>query len=167
VQGDSWQKEQFSQSYVLAVAAHAKTTINNWNVDKDGVDLTLRRRGIMVDVQLKCTGSPRVVQDDFVFDLDVPTYDKLRDPDRSAPAYLSLLIVPKDLQDWLCHEPEQLLVRCHGYWASMVNRPEPQGSATVADRLPRAQRLDSAALDMMFEESRRWSRQGPGAGGRP
>jgi hypothetical protein len=165
VDGSSWQKEQISKAYVLAVATEAGATLADWNVDKDGVDVTLRRGQLMVDLQLKCTGSARVSGGDYAFDLDVPTFVKLTDPDRSAPAYLCLLVVPKALRAWLQHHPEALLLRCHGYWAGMRSDHAPRGNATTAVRLPRANRLDRTALDHMFEESRRMVRGHSGQGG--
>ena len=164
--GASWQKEQISKAYVLAVATKAGATIGEWNVDKDGVDVTLRRRQLMVDLQLKCTGSARTAGGDYAFDLDVPTFAKLTDPDRSAPAYLCLLIVPRALQAWLHHQSEALLLRCHGYWARMGTGTAPTGNGTTAIRLPRANLLDSDALEHMFEESLRMAHDGrSGQGG--
>ena len=45
-------KEQISKAYVLPVATKAGATIGERNVDKDGVDVTLRRRQLIVDLQL-------------------------------------------------------------------------------------------------------------------
>lgn len=98
--------ERADQQGVRARGRHeGGATIGEWNVDKDGVDVTLRRRQLMVDLQLKCTGSARTAAGDYSFDLDVPTFAKLTDPDRSAPAYLCLLVVPKALQAWLHSVP--------------------------------------------------------------
>jgi hypothetical protein len=162
VNSASWQKEQISKAYVLAVATKAGVTIGEWNVDKDGVDVTLRRRQLMVDLQLKCTGSARTSGGDYAFDLDVPTFAKLTYQDRSAPAYLCLLIVPKTLQAWLHHQPEALLLRCHGYWARMSTSSSnaPPDTGATAIRLPRTNRLDSEALEHMFEESLTMARDG-------
>jgi Domain of unknown function (DUF4365) len=153
---ESTQKEQFSEAYVLAVATQANVTIGKWNVDKDGVDVTLRRGARMVDLQLKCTRNARNVRDDFVFDLDVPTYDKLVDPDRSVPAFLTLMIVPPDVEHWLQHQPEDLLMRCHGYWVGMPVGTKVTAGTKTALHLPRHNRLDATALEHMFEESRRF-----------
>jgi hypothetical protein len=161
----SYQKEEFSRAYVHAVATQADVTIGKWNVDKDGVDVTLRRRARMVDLQLKCTRSPRNVQGDFVFDLDVPTYDKLVDPDRSVPAFLTLMIVPPDVEDWLQHRPGDLLMRCHGYWVGMPVGTQVAAGTKTAIRLPRQNRLDATAVAHMFEESRRFVPPGGAVGG--
>lgn len=92
----TWQKEQVSRAFGHALATQGGYTICDWNVDKDGVDVTLRSRGLMVDIQLKWTQSPRVVRSGYSFDLDIETYDKLSDPECSAPGHLALLIVPSD-----------------------------------------------------------------------
>ncbi|WP_218009225.1 DUF4365 domain-containing protein [Herbidospora cretacea] len=147
----SWQKEQLSKAYMLAVATQGGYTIAEWNVDKDGVDVTLRSNGLMVDIQLKCTHGPRKSRGDFTFDLDVKTYDKLRDPDRSAPGYMALMVVPPKLDAWILHEPERLLIACHAYWAKLQDEPSPTGTTTTSVRLPRTQTLTTVSLKHMFE----------------
>ncbi|MFI6297622.1 DUF4365 domain-containing protein [Nonomuraea sp. NPDC050790] len=161
----SWQKEQFSRAYVLAVATRGGYTLADWNVDKDGVDVTLRWKGLMVDFQLKCTQSPRAVKDDYVFDLDLATYNKLRDPERSAPGYMALAVVPKALDKWLLHAAERLLMSCHTYWAKLQDEPAPAASRTTAIHLPRRQVLTVQSLERMFEVSRQRILNGATEGG--
>jgi hypothetical protein len=156
----SWQKEKFSNAYVLAVATRGGFTIGTWNQDKDGVDVTLRSGTLMVDLQLKCTQHPRMVGDDYVYDLDVPTYNKMRDPVRSAPGYLAVVVVPPNLDEWLLHESTRLLMSSHGYWAKLQDGPAPKGDRTTAIHLPRTQILTAEALERMFDEARRRLRLG-------
>ncbi|MFD9773756.1 DUF4365 domain-containing protein [[Kitasatospora] papulosa] len=156
----SWQKERASYAHLLWVATQAGYKIGDWTVDMDGVDATLRSGGVMVDLQLKCTQKPRVVDGNYVYDLDVATYNKLRDPLRSAPGYLALMVVDPDLDKWLVHEPESLGVACHAYWAQLQDQPAPRGNSRTAIHLPRTQMLDKFALDEMFEFSRSMARYG-------
>lgn len=107
----------------------------------------------MVDLQLKCTQSPRRVSEDYAFDLDIPTYDKLRDPERSAPGYLVMMIVPDSLDRWIDHKPEHLVLACHAYWAMVQDAGPAKGDRTTAVRLPKDQRLTQDALKHMFETS--------------
>ncbi|MFI0411637.1 DUF4365 domain-containing protein [Actinomadura sp. 3N508] len=148
------------QRLILAIATRGGYTIGRWNQDKDGVDVTLHSEGLMVDLQLKCTQSPRTAGDDFVYDLDVATFNKLRDPHRSAPGYLALVVVPTDLGDWVLHEPTRMLMACHGYWAKLQDEPAPAGNSTTAVHLPRSQPLTSETLKHMFGESLWRIRQG-------
>jgi hypothetical protein len=107
----------------------------------------------MVDIQLKCTRSPRGGNGYYTYDLDVKTYDKLRDAERSAPGYMALMIVPPDISVWLVHEPERLLLSCHAYWARLQDEPAPKGSRTTAIKIPRTQQLNIASLKQMFDDS--------------
>lgn len=163
-QATSWQKEHFSNAYVLAIATRGGCTIGSWSQDKDGVDVTLRRGGLMVDLQLKCTQSPRTAGNTFVYDLDVATYNKLRDRERSAPGYMVLVVVPAKLSDWLLHEPTHMLMACHGYWAKLQGEPAPRGNSTTVVHLPKNQALTSDSLEHMFQVALQRIRQGPEAG---
>ncbi|MFJ9213503.1 DUF4365 domain-containing protein [Streptomyces sp. NPDC102264] len=151
----SWQKEQVSRAYVHVLATQGGYTICDWNVDKDGVDVTLRSRGLMVDIQLKCTQSPRITRGGYSFDLDVETYNKLRDPERSAPGHLALLIVPPDIGRWVTHQPESIILACHGYWASLHGMGDANGSVSTAINLPEHQSLTVKAMGAMFDAARR------------
>lgn len=150
----SWQKEQVSRAYVHALATQGGYTIGEWNVDKDGVDVTLRSRGLMIDIQLKCTQNPRITRDGYSFDLDIETYDKLRHPERSAPGHLALLIVPPDIGRWVTHQQESIVLSCHGYWASLHGMKAAAGKTTTI-RIPRQQELTSKAMATMFGAARR------------
>ncbi|WP_435090428.1 DUF4365 domain-containing protein [Micromonospora aurantiaca (nom. illeg.)] len=156
MEAETWQKEQISRAYLHAVALREGCTFGEWIVDKDGVDTTLRRKRHMFDVQLKCTQSLRKLSDRFAFDLDVKTYEKLRDPDRSVPGYLFVMVVPKDIEDWIHLHPEDyLLLRCVSYYACIQDSPPAKSGTTTVVHLPFKNRLTSAALDEMFEHSRR------------
>jgi Domain of unknown function (DUF4365) len=150
----SWQKEHFSLAYVAALATLGGCTRSNWTHDKDGVDVTLRRGAWMVDLQMKCSSVARIVDEDFVYDLDVKTYDKLRSPERSAASFLGLVVVPEDINDWIHHTEQQLLMSCAGYYAKILNLPPAKGVETIAIHLPRRHLFGSEALRYMFDVSR-------------
>ncbi|MGW5674096.1 DUF4365 domain-containing protein [Streptomyces sp. NPDC003860] len=150
----SWQKEQISRAYVHALASQGGYTVGEWNVDKDGVDVTLRDGGLMVDFQLKCTQSPRTVRGGYSFDLDVETYDKLRGGDRSAPGHLVLLVVPSNLELWVTQHPDSVVLACHGYWACLQGREAVDSRATTAISLPEEQLLTVKSMRSMFDTAR-------------
>ncbi|MFD8700063.1 DUF4365 domain-containing protein [Kitasatospora purpeofusca] len=149
---DSWQQEQISLAYVSAVATQAGATIATWNVDKDGVDLTLKRGFAMIELQMKCAfdASPILDGTAYSYDLDVATFDKLRHPHRTAAGFLGLVVVPRNIETWLRHSDETLLMHCAGYYAQIQDQPAASGKATKAIRLPRIQRIDAFGLDAMF-----------------
>jgi hypothetical protein len=150
---ETWRKEQLSVAYLHAVATAAGFTISQFKVDKDGVDATLRSKGIMVDIQLKCTSTPKVIKAGFSFPLDTKTYDKLRSRERSAAGYLVLVVVPADAQDWIEHQPKHVLLACHAYWAQIQDRNDVAKGKTKSIHLPTTQALDGDALKSMFNYS--------------
>ena len=138
----------------ISIATCSGVLLASWDPDKDGVDVTLRKRALMVDIQLKCTRQPRTTSTGYSFDLDVATYDKLRDPERSASAFLVLVVVPPDVEDWLSYEPERLILACHAYWANVTFDMRPTDRKQIAVPLPRENVLNENALNQMFTASR-------------
>ncbi|MFF4933729.1 DUF4365 domain-containing protein [Streptomyces griseofuscus] len=148
----TWQQEQISLAYLSAVATQAGVTTASWNVDKDAVDITLKRRGLLVEFQMKCSYSPTLLGDGetYAYDLDIRAYNILRDAERSAAGYLGLVIVPADLDDWLVHDEESLLMRCTGYYARIQDCPSVTNEATTRIHLPKKQRIDASGLNDAF-----------------
>jgi hypothetical protein len=96
----------------------------------------------------------RTLNDGYAYDLDIKTYDKLKDPERSAPAYLVLVVVPAKLEAWIKHYTEEMLLSCHAYWAAFDAKISRPNKTSTAIRLPRDQRLTVSSLEVMFEVSR-------------
>ncbi|MFF3770527.1 DUF4365 domain-containing protein [Streptomyces sp. NPDC002232] len=149
---ETWQQEQISLAYLSAIATQAGATSAQWNVDKDGVDVTLQRDYIDVAFQMKCTFSPTLLADGdtYAFDLDMRTYDILRRQNRSSAGFLGLVVVPRELDGWLEHDDESLLMRCTGYYARIQDAPALSNKETTRIHLPKKQRLDRAGLDEVF-----------------
>lgn len=152
-EAESWQKEHISRAYLHAMATRAGYTIANWNVDKDGVDATIRHRGLMVDIQLKCTCVPVTTKSGYGYRLDKRTYDLLRDAARSAPGYLVLMIVPEDISEWIVLDARHLLLACHAYWARVQDRPALSGTQSTMIDLPSQNVLSVDSLRMMFVDA--------------
>ncbi|MFE6000728.1 DUF4365 domain-containing protein [Streptomyces sp. NPDC056454] len=148
----SWQQEQISLAYLSAVATRAGATSATWNVDKDGVDVTLKRNHILVEFQMKCTFAPSISADGetYAFDLDMQTYDALRHSERSAAGFLGLVVVPRNIDSWLSHDEDTLLMNCSGYYAQIQNLPPVTGQDSKRIHLPKKQRIDQAGMDDVF-----------------
>ncbi|MGW0632156.1 DUF4365 domain-containing protein [Streptomyces sp. NPDC002758] len=148
----TWQQEQISLAYLSAVATRIGATSAQWNVDKDGVDVTLQYNLIDVAFQMKCTYAPILLGDGetYAFDLDIRTYDLLRARNRSSAGFLGLVVVPQDLDAWLTQDDESLLMRCKGYYARIQNLPAVSNKGTTRIHLPKKQRLDQAGLEGVF-----------------
>ncbi|WP_329368535.1 DUF4365 domain-containing protein [Streptomyces sp. NBC_00669] len=148
---ETWQQEQISLAYLSAVATRAGATSATWNVDKDGVDVTLKRNHIFVEFQMKCTFAPTILADGetYAFDLDMRTYDELRVSTRAAAGYLGLVVVSRDMNSWLVHNEELLFMHCSGYYAKVQNLPPASGKYKRI-HLPKKQRIDQAGMNDVF-----------------
>ncbi|MET9669750.1 DUF4365 domain-containing protein [Streptomyces sp. NPDC006475] len=136
---DSWQQEQVSLAYVAALATRGGYTLGKWDVDKDGVDLSVKRSdGLTFELQMKCTYSPTVTARGaaYSYDLDMPTYDKLRAATRTSVGFLGLVIVPREIEEWMVHDERELTMRC-----------------TKAIHLPMHQRIDLPGFEEMFSHA--------------
>ncbi|MGW8884055.1 DUF4365 domain-containing protein [Streptomyces sp. NPDC055749] len=153
---DSWQQEQVSLAYVAALATKGGYTLGKWEVDKDGVDLSVKRAdGLSFELQMKCTYSPKMASQggSYSYDLDIPTYDKLRASTRTAVGILGLVIVPREIEEWMLHDERELTMRCSGYWAKIQDLPAVENLSTKAIQLPRSQRIDLPGFEEMFSHA--------------
>ncbi|QNA74176.1 DUF4365 domain-containing protein [Streptomyces sp. So13.3] len=161
---DSWQQEQVSLAYVAALATRGGYTLGKWEVDKDGVDLSVKRAdGLAFELQMKCTYSPKMSSHgtSYSYDLDIPTYDKLRAHTRTAVGFLGLVIVPRDIEEWMIHDERELTMRCSGYWAKIQDAPPVENTSSKAIHLPTTQRIDLPGFEEMFSHA--WVRLMHGA----
>ena len=153
----SQQKEQFSSTYVRAVASVAGCSLYTPSVDDDSVDLGLAARGgtgpilsPRLELQLKCT-SRNVLEESFVrYPLKLKNYDDLR-ISTLVPRILVVVLVPEDLADWLQQQEEELCLRYCGYWISLRGMSETQNTKTVTVELPRSNQFTVETLQSMIQ----------------
>jgi hypothetical protein len=151
------QKEWFSRSFLVGIAAAAKFPVELTLNDVNGVDATVHDGGISTDWQLKGTSSPVWSGDrqTLYFDLDVRTYN-LFIGDRNATAYLGVVVMPKDDVMWADVSDKELRLRHCGYWQKVTGMAPTKNTGTVRIHLPITQRLDVGGIRqiMMAERTR-------------
>lgn len=148
-------QEALSRAYVQAVAARAGLSHTPRATDY-GIDLALHavaRRGsryvetgMVLDVQVKSTTRAGTEPDAVVYDLDVNSYDDLRDPAAHNPRILVLVVFPPDPADWLTQTEEGLTIRRCAYWLSLEGREPTRRVRTVRLRIPRGNVFSPTAL---------------------
>jgi len=154
---ETWRLEQFSRAYVKAVAAAAGCTYGTSLVDNDALDLNLkrattygRRWSPQLDVQLKATTEDCVKVGHVAYELDVPTYDKLRSLNYGVPRILVVVVMPEEIQSWLSHSEASLSLFHCGYWLSLAGQPAVANAYNRTVHLPRTNKFDAAGLDGIF-----------------
>jgi hypothetical protein len=155
----SQRKEQFSVAYLSVVVTTAGYNLYQPRVDHDSVDweITARRseelaRRPRIDVQLKCTQRAEPFADEAIrFPVKRKNYEDLRDDLVMVPRILVVVLVPRQLRDWLHHSEEELALRHCGYWVSLRGLPSTPNRQTVTVPVPRSQQFTVEALQQMMK----------------
>jgi hypothetical protein len=138
-------QEALCRAYVQAIAAQAGVLWSKTEPDY-GIDISLRsveiqenrRRdaGIQIDLQLKSTTRAAITGTEVRYDLDVQTYDDLRDERSRCPRLLVLFIMPAEEARWLSQTTEELTLRQCAYWMSLTGQPPTTATSTVRIAIP-------------------------------
>src|SRR4051794_13414078 len=109
-------QEALSRAYVQAIAARAGLG-HTPRANDYGIDLSLHeviRRGsrycesgTVLDVQVKSTTRASRDATAVRYDLEVKSYDDLRDPEARNPRILVVVVFPKDPAEWLSQSEEE------------------------------------------------------------
>lgn len=138
-------KEQFSHSFVSAIASIAKFATYKPSVDDDSIDIGFCMKGgggtirsPRLEAQLKCTSADVLKNDCLHFPLLKKNYDELRIENVHIPRILIVVLVPENIQECIQHSEEEALIlkRC-GYWISLRGFSESKNQNSVTLNIPR------------------------------
>jgi len=151
--------ESLSRAYLQAIAAQAGLNYGLHAYDY-GVDITLREveqiggiysdSGRAIDVQLKSTTTAIETDDEFKYDLDVRTYDHLRDEYTRANRILVLLLLPSTESEWIEQSHASLSLRRCAYWLNLRGSKAVESASTVRVHLPKSNILSAQALQQLI-----------------
>src|SRR5262249_27364713 len=120
-----------------------------------GVDLSLRnieQRGaryldgrLQLDLQLRSTTRANVTDTHIGYDLDVQTYDFLRELSQIR-CLLVVLLLPEDEALWLSQSPEGLVLRHCAFWRTLRGAGPTTSTSSIRIAMPRAQVFSPQAL---------------------
>lgn len=152
------QKEEISKAYIHAVAARCGFAVAYWSQDHGRIDMTLSAGGVVgsglkarpkLDLQLKCTGRQDLSGDGFVsWTLERDHYDDLRRC-ATTPHILVVLLLPADMNDWISHTNDQLILRRCAFWLNLSGM-DPRETDTVTVRVPLTQPFSPDQLAAMM-----------------
>ncbi|WP_078900729.1 DUF4365 domain-containing protein [Streptomyces sp. SBT349] len=148
-------QEHFSLAFTRMVAYVAGCAVKTHETDYEGVDITItssadykRFYGAEFDLQLKCTTQKRyLASTHMAWPMKVKPYRKLIRPNRFIPAYLGVLLLPEDAEEWLSVDEDRLITESRMYWQA-ASRLEPDDGVheTKTVYLPRANLFDGRRL---------------------
>lgn len=142
---ENFVKEQFSHSFVGAIASIAKFATYKPSVDDDSIDIGFSSKGgggkicsPRLEAQLKCTSRKILKKGCLHFPLNKKNYDELRIDNVHIPRILIVVLVPVNVQECVNHSEEDALILKHcGYWKSLKGYPDVKNQKTVTIEIPR------------------------------
>ena len=154
-------KEQFSNAFLLAVAAVAGCSVAKPSVDNDSIDWTISNRlprRPKLDVQLKCTAEDDGNGASVAFPLKKKNYDDLTVVDLICPRILILVAVPEQIDNWILLTENELVLRRCAFWVSLQGHPPSDNENSVTVHVPRRQTFTVESLIELMEKVDRGDR---------
>lgn len=150
--------ERYSRAWVVAAASAADFTYSIEPDDVHGIDMVVRSDKGILDFQLKATANPKVSDDSLIFDLDVRTYNLLREETRSGYGVLAVVVIDPDRSSWLTmNHGHTLLVRC-AYFIELYGKPSTTNSTSIRLHIPRSNLLTVPAIKKLMDAAEaRWT----------
>lgn len=156
-------QETLSRAYVQAVAAETGLSYNARERDY-GIDATLytihRREHRLaegwpcLDLQIKSTTLAGMTPLQVGYDLELKSYDDLRDPDCKIPRLLVVLVLPQAETEWVSQSEAELVLRKCAFWVSLKGQPATTARKTLRVFLPRSNVFSAAALHGILDRVR-------------
>jgi len=140
----------FGEAWVEAVCLAGGYVPDRQDHDRHGFDLTIiDDASEMVRVQVKTTEHPVISGAHLKLDLDVRTYDKLREG--TTAGLLIVVVISREYPNWIRQGLRRALVRVEGYWLSLAGRPATSNTTTIAVELPLQNRFQPETVGRLFE----------------
>lgn len=161
-------QEQVSIGFVHAIAGQSGLNISKWEFD-DGIDLEIgstkpmrgitRFAGVRFGCQLKASKVWKKHGDFIHYNLPAKNYNKLRNPDNTAPQYLILYTLPELRRDWISDLGDNTLFQHCAFYYKLTGMPELQDRAdgkprcSVTIRIPIENRLTACSLIKLYRDA--------------
>jgi hypothetical protein len=152
----------FSYAYIQAVASVAGYSVcpKNRAIDNAGLDLTIEVPGEVgeylfprIDAQVKCTAAESIYHENCIkYPLPVRNYQILISTKALTPLILVVVLVPKNLQDWITITEEDILMKKCGYWVSLKGNLTTENKEKITVDLPRQNLFTPDSLQTMMEK---------------
>jgi hypothetical protein len=153
-------QEGVCRSYIHAIAARCGLSCSFRDFDY-GIDLSVHaitRRGkrytesgFQLDIQAKSDTAVHLTDAYVHYDMEVKTYDDLRDTEVGIPRILVLLVMPADEAAWTEQNEDHLLIRTCAYWMSLKGMNPTDNTATIRVEVPRVNVFSVDALQGLMD----------------
>lgn len=154
-------KEEFSYGYLKMIGAKSGLVIENHgrSIDNQGIDIQIVYAGEIenvhtarIDAQVKCTAQDIDKEDYINFSLDIKTYEILRNKFVYVPIILIVVLVPKDLDEWIDIDGERTISKKCAYWISLTGFPASNNLNNLKVRIPKNNLITPESLSNIIKQ---------------
>jgi hypothetical protein len=154
-------KEEFSYGYLQLLCATNGLALEKTGraIDNIGIDVIIKATEKInniyaprIDVQVKCTSQDIEKEDVIKFQLKVKTYNQLREENVYVKNILVVVIVPKNLEEWLVVENARMILKKCGYWICLQGYPETENTENITIDIPKDNIITGKTLLNLLEE---------------
>jgi len=139
----------FGEVWVEAVCLAGGFTPNRSSRDRRGQDFFVQdSTSELVRVQVKSTEHPNYTGTNLSVDLDVQTYDRLRQG--STPGILIQVAISNEYPNWLYQGRCKALIRAHAYWISLQGMQATNNTETITIHVPLANSFRPETVRNLF-----------------
>lgn len=158
---DNSKKEEFSYAYIHAIAAMAgySLEIKPRALDNAGIDVTVTVPGEIhgklsprFDAQIKCTSKTFTDKDKISYPLLVKNYERLRNERTYVEQLLIVVLVPKEIEEWINFKNEENLLRAKAFWLSLKGAEKTKNADNIRVPIPTSNLLTSDSLKSVMEK---------------
>ena len=161
-------KEEFSYGYLKMIGAKSGLAIENHgrSIDNQGIDIQIVYAGEIenvhtarIDAQVKCTSQDIEKENCINFSLDIKTYKTLINNFVYVPIILIVVLVPKDLEDWIDIDNERTISKKCAYWISLKNFPSTNNQKNIKVKIPKTNRITPESLSNIIKQEAKKRRE--------
>lgn len=154
-------KEEFSYGYLKMIGAKSGLAIENHgrSIDNQGIDIQIVYAGEIenvhtprIDAQVKCTSQDIEKEDYLNFSLDTKTYEILRNKLVYVPIILIVVLVPKEIDEWININNQITICKKCAYWISLTGFPSTNNQKNIKVRIPKANLITPESLSHIIEQ---------------
>lgn len=147
-------KERISLGVLTAIAGRAGCEISEFNVDRNGVDATIRPikgEPVYLDVQVKSSAVLEHIGGKVIYDIPVGNYHHLRKNVIGTPRILLLLDLHDQNARWWKFSKKSMSVRNHMYWADLRGAKDVAAKTKARIKICETQKFTPLVLTKMIE----------------
>jgi len=139
----------FGEARVEAVCLAGGYTPDRQDHDRRGFDLTIADAASeMVRVQVKTTEHPDIRDEHLTLDLEIGTYNKLREG--TTAGFVIAIVLGREYPYWIRQGIARALVRVDGYWLNLAGQPPTPNTSSISVKLPLENRFQPETVGRLF-----------------